>query len=650
MCGIAGFLDSKQRNYQPESILRQMGERIASRGPDSFGVWWNESVGLGFSHRRLSIIDLSAEGHQPMHSASRRYTIAFNGEIYNFQTIRDELAGNGVQFRGHSDTEVMLSAFEAWGIEASIERFVGMFAFSLWDSKQRELYLVRDRLGEKPLYYGNFDGLFVFGSELKATTEHPKCPTDLDQEALAYYLRLGYVPAPYSILKGIRKLDPGHFLRFKLESQQISTHCYWDRRALLERQQAATVKYTEDDALEELERLLRVSIREKMISDVPLGAFLSGGTDSSLIVALMQQESSTAVKTFTIGFDDPVYNEAAHAKEVAKHIGTEHTEWYITAEDALATVPLLPQICDEPFADPSIIPTYLVSKLTREHVTVCLSGDAGDELFAGYNRYYLSASLWKYFSRVPKSLRGLFARCLLSSNPATLNRFGSILSPAASRLGRKGEMNHKLKKIAELLSSDSVYQLYDDMFAHWQDPAELLGKDFSYVPLRTRALGSEAAPSLTENMMYIDLCTYLPDNILVKMDRASMAVSLEGRIPLLDHRVVEFAWSLPIGLKSQKGSSKYLLKKLLYQHLPKEMMDRPKRGFGVPLAEWLRGPLKDWAGDLLAAPRLNRQGLFQSDLVEKILNEHLREERNHADKLWTILSFQGWWDAYQSKQ
>ncbi len=647
MCGIAGFIDSKHQGYQPENLLSQMGQRIASRGPDSFGVWWLEEHGLGLSHRRLSIIDLSAEGHQPMHSASGRYSIVFNGEIYNFQTIRDELLENGCQFRGHSDTEVMLAAFEAWGIEASIERFVGMFAFALFDSRERELLLVRDRLGEKPLYFGKFDDFFVFGSELKACIAHPKCPREINQEALADYLRLGYVPAPHSILRGLQKLRPGHFIRLKLDSRELSTHCYWDPHSLVQQAQIPHSQDSESEALDELERRLRLSVREKMISDVPLGAFLSGGTDSSLIVALMQQESSSAVKTFTIGFDDPVYNEAEHANQIAKHLGTQHTEWYINAEDALATVPLLSRICDEPFADPSIIPTYLVAKLTREHVTVCLSGDAGDELFAGYNRYHLSSSLWRYFSRFPKSLRGLVAKSVLASNPQLLNRFGSVLSPAASRLGRKGMMNHKLKKIAELLPSNSLDELYDDMFAHWLNPGELLSKEFAYQSLSERAAGCQDAASAIERMMYIDLCTYLPDDILVKMDRASMAVSLEGRIPLLDHRVVEYAWSLPLSMKSQKGCPKYLLKQLLYRHLPREMMERPKRGFGVPLADWLRGPLKDWASELLLGSRLKQEGIFEASLIHDTFQEHLAEERNHADKLWALLSFQSWWEDFQ---
>lgn len=648
MCGIAGFLDTSDKQYEPESILSQMGQAIASRGPDSYGLWWHEQEGLGFSHRRLSIIDLSAEGHQPMHSSTGRYCIVFNGEIYNFQSIRDDLEKSGCSFRGHSDTEVMLAAFETWGFEASIQRFVGMFAFALYDNEERELLLVRDRLGEKPLYFGKFDNFFVFGSELKALSAHPKCPKEINQEALAYYLRLGYLPSPFSIINGVEKLKPGHFLRFKLKSQEIRTHCYWDPVELLEKGQSDLGPDSEQAALDELERLLRLSVREKMIADVPLGAFLSGGTDSSLIVALMQQESSSAVKTFTIGFDDPVYNEAEHAKSVAEFIGTEHTEWYITPEDALSTVPLLPQICDEPFADPSIIPTYLVSKLTREHVTVCLSGDAGDELFAGYNRYHLSSSLWRYFSRFPKSLRGLVAKRLAASNPQTLNRFGAVLSPAASRLGRKGAMNHKLKKIAELLPSSSLDMLYDDMFAHWLAPSELLSYDFSYTPLSERAAGSELAPSAIEKMMYIDLCSYLPDDILVKMDRASMAVSLEGRIPMLDHRFVEFAWSLPLSLKTRKDSSKYLLKQLLYRHVPKELMERPKRGFGVPLAEWLRGPLRDWAGDLISSSRLEQDGFFDTPLVEKVFQEHLSEERNHADKLWTLLMFQSWWEDFRT--
>ncbi len=666
MCGLTGFW-SAQAGGEAELKARveRMNNRLAHRGPDDAGVWTDAAAGVALALRRLAIVDLSPAGHQPMASASGRFVIAYNGEVYNFGELRAELEQAGASFRGHSDTEVMLAAFEAWGLEAAVGKFVGMFAFALWDRRERILHLGRDRLGIKPLYYGWAGKTLFFGSELKALRAHPDFHAELDRDALGLYLKYSYIPQPFSIYQGIHKLPPGCLLSVRAEDFEPgrlpAPAAFWSARQAAERGAAEPFAGSENDGVEELDRLLRDAVRLRMIADVPLGAFLSGGIDSSTVVALMQAQSSRPVKTFTIGFREDRYNEAAQARAVAAHLGTEHTELTVTPEETRAVIPHLPELYDEPFADASQIPTYLVSALARRHVTVSLSGDGGDELFGGYNWYVLAEATWKRLRRMPLPLRRGLARGLRLAKPETYNRFAGGMSRWLNRYGRPGSVGEKVYKIARLLPSAQPEEIYFYLITRWKQPqSAVLGAREAASLLSDREQWARL-PGFVERMMFLDLVTYLPDDILVKVDRASMGVSLEARVPLIDHRVVEFAARVPLGWKIRGANlrdgfptgpatdaapraapGKWLLRQVLYRYVPPQLVERPKMGFGVPVAEWLRGPLREWAEDLLSPARLEREGFLDPAPVRRLWAEHLAGREGGDDSLWALLMFEAW--------
>jgi asparagine synthase (glutamine-hydrolysing) len=623
-----------------------MGAALRHRGPDDWGTWCDETVAVTFAHRRLSILDLSTAGHQPMESADGRFLTTFNGEIYNHLEVRAALeqGGQAPAWRGHSDTETMLAAFVAWGIEASLRRFVGMFALAVWDRQQRCLYLARDRIGEKPLYYGWLGNTFAFGSELKALREHPDWSGEIDRGALSLFMRHNYVPAPYSIYAGIRKLVPGELLRLAHHAREPEIEAYWSPQRAIEDGVARPFQGDEHAAVEQLESLLRQAIAGQMIADVPLGAFLSGGIDSSTVVALMQAQASQPVRTFSIGFHEPGYNEAEHAKAVARHLGTAHTELYVTASQAIDAIPRLPSLYDEPFADSSQLPTFLVAQLARQHVTVALSGDGGDELFAGYNRYTYGNTIWQQQSRIPLPLRRALGSAITAVSPS---RWDAVLRLPLRALSARLRHNHpgeKLHKLAGILGLGAPEQVYLRLVSQWDEPDALV-------------LGAQEPPTaLTDpdrqcslddfipRMMALDLVSYLPDDILVKVDRAAMGVSLETRIPMLDHRVVEFAWSLPQRFKLRDGQGKWILRQVLHRHVPRELIERPKMGFGVPIDSWLRGPLRNWAEALLEDGRLRREGLLDIAAVRRKWHEHSSGQANWQYLIWTVLMFESWFE------
>jgi asparagine synthase (glutamine-hydrolysing) len=648
LCGIAGFLGGFICQEDDTYLLRRMTDAIRYRGPDDHGTWSESASRIGFGHRRLAIVDLSLSGHQPMVSASGRYVIAFNGEIYNHMNCRDLLASTGVNlaWRGHSDTETLLAGFEAWGIHAMIERCIGMFGFAVWDRQTSTLTLGRDRLGEKPLYYGwqgsGQQSIFLFGSELKALKAHPAFSAEIDRNALCLLLRHNYIPAPHTIYRGIFKLEAGCLLTVSLAQQEPKVVRYWSAAAVAEAGCAAPFSGTPTRAVDELEVLLKSAVEQQMMADVPIGAFLSGGIDSSTVVALMQAQASRPVKTFTIGFNEKGYNEAVHAKAVAKHLGTDHTELYVSPQQAMDVIPRLPTLYCEPFSDSSHIPTFLVSQLARQQVTVSLSGDGGDELFCGYNRYLLTNKLWQKLSVLPTGSRRLAARGLTGLSPA---RWNALLGPLKGLLPstlRQANLGDKLHKAAGVLASGSVDALYLGLVSHWDDPASVVigGKEPPTL-LTGNTPGLNGLDDI-QRMMALDALTYLPDDILVKLDRAGMGVSLEGRVPFLDHRVVEFAWTLPQSMKLRDGVGKWVLRQVLYRHVPKELIERPKMGFGVPIGDWLRGPLRDWAENLLDEARLQRDGYFHPGPIRRKWDEHLSGARNWQYDLWDVLMFQAW--------
>jgi asparagine synthase (glutamine-hydrolysing) len=638
MCGIAGVLDPKRRTGDNElrALAAGMAGALRHRGPDDQGVWVDAEAGVGLGHARLSIIDLSAAGAQPMLSACGRFALSYNGEIYNAGELRAELEQKGHTFRGHADTEVMVEGFAAWGVRATVERLIGMFAFAAFDRRTRTLTLGRDRLGIKPLYWGRANGRFVFASELKALATLPDFAPDIDRQALAAYLCTGYVPTPSSIYRGIEKLAPGMLLDI---TDDGGTHAqaYWSLLDVAERGQAAQLSLDEVEARDRLEALLGDAVRRRMVADVPLGVFLSGGIDSSTVTALMQANSPSPVRSFTIGFNEPGYDEAAQAKAVAAHLGTDHTEIYLTPEHARAVVPKLPMIYDEPFADSSQVPTFLVSEMTRHHVTVALSGDGGDELFAGYTRYGQGLRVARMLRLLPRPLSACLARAIGAVPPATWDRAFDIV-PGRMRPRLPGE---KLHKLASVLAEDAR-GYYRALLAQWADA-------WSLVKGATRpeqaAYGEDVRRRFDGElswMQYTDSVTYLPDDILTKVDRASMAVSLEARVPLLDHRVVELSWQLPAKLKMRGGKGKWLLRQVLYKYVPRSLVERPKMGFGVPIDAWLRGPLKDWAADLLDPTAMAKVGLLDPKPIQDKWAEHQSGRRNWQHFLWNVLMFEAW--------
>lgn len=641
MCGIAGYFLSKPAPDDPMEILKRMGGSIAYRGPDDSGYFADPVVGVGLVHRRLSIIDLSPAGHQPMSSASGRYVIIFNGEVYNFQEIRTELGE--VPWRGHSDTEIMLEAIERWGLDAAVRRFVGMFAFALWDRLEKRFYLVRDRLGIKPLYYGHIGRHFVFASELKAIREFPDFSSTIDRNVLALYMRHSYVPAPHSIYEGFNKLQPGCILSIGAAGEQPTISTYWSAAELAAQGLASPIKDTESEVIEELHKVLLSAVGLRMIADVQLGAFLSGGIDSSLVVALMQAQSSRPIKTFTIGFHEGGYNEATHAKNVAEYLGTDHTELCVTPQEALNVVPLLPSMYDEPFADSSQIPTYLVSKLAKSSVTVSLSGDGGDELFGGYNRYLLTKKIWQSLKRLPKGARQAAAVLIPSIPTSAFDALYRCVEPAIPKRKRWSLVGDKAHKLAGLLNAESPDSVYLGTISQCQNPAELVLGSKEPNTMNRVIADSGSLPTLEEQMMLTDLRSYLPDDILTKVDRASMAVSLEARVPLLDHRVAELAWRIPLHMKIRDGVGKWVLRQILYKYVPQKLLERPKMGFGVPIERWLRGPLRDWAEDLLAEEALKQHQLLNVGGIRQKWKEHLSGRRNWQYLLWNVLVFQDWY-------
>lgn len=650
MCGFAGFLGGTPSlgHAADEAMLSRMAGTIISRGPDDAGYWFDANHRVGLSHRRLSVIDPSSAGRQPMQSTSNRYAIVFNGEIYNHLLLRQALkiAGHAPSWRGHSDTETLLAGFDAWGVQGTVGRAVGMFSFAVWDRETCRLVLGRDRIGEKPLYYGwqgkGNDAVFLFGSELKALRAHPAFENTINRGALSLQLRHNYIPVPYSIYEGIAKLPSGSLLVVSLQQREPKVWSYWSGVQTAESGVANPFVGSVDEAVDELEELLKDAVRQQMVADVPLGAFLSGGVDSSTVVALMQMQSSRPVRTFAIGFHEEEYNEAGHAKAVAKHLGTEHTELYITAEQALAVIPRLPTLYDEPFSDSSQIPTFLVSQLAKQHVTVSLSGDAGDELFCGYNRYHLAASHWNKIISAPMPLRRIVAKLLTSVSPQSWNRMANVVNGLLPRSLPFANMGDKVHRGAWALASKSLDELYLNLVSHWHDPASVVIGGYEPPTLLTGQRPLLAGLDNIQRMMALDMLTYLPDDILTKVDRAAMGVSLETRVPFLDHRVVEFAWRLPQSMKLRDGQTKWALRQVLYRHVPKALIERPKMGFGVPIGDWLRGPLRDWGESLLDEARLRNEGFFHPALVRRTWEEHLSGQHNWQYQLWDVLMFQAW--------
>ena len=650
MCGLAGFLEPNQLfdTSQTESTLLQMSSALSHRGPDDHGTWVDPQAGIALGHRRLSVLDLSSQGHQPMHSHCGRYVIVFNGEIYNYRVLRRELENSGKtpNWHGHSDTEVMLATISCWGLHKAILKFFGMFAFALWDRKERSLHLSRDRIGEKPLYYGWMGKVLLFGSELKALRKHPDWKGEINPDTLALFMQFGYVPTPYSIYKGIFKIKPATIATFT--QNHTSTFApprverYWQADELAKTGEVNPLKDDDATAIYHLDKLLEDSVKQQMIADVPLGAFLSGGIDSSTIVAHMQKQSTRPVKTFTIGFLEENYNEAVHAKKVAQHLGTDHTELYVSAEQAMEVIPRLPVIYDEPFSDSSQIPTFLISQLTRQKVTVSLSGDGGDELFGGYNRHFWGRSIWGKIGAAPPQPRKILARIISSVSPLTWDTLYKIFGSVLPGKLQQPDFGNKLHKLAKILGAANADLMYLGLISLWESSSNLVKNTTQSKTILGHPYSCPNIKDFTQRMMFLDAMSYLPDDILVKVDRASMAVSLETRVPFLDHRLVVFAWRTPLSMKIRNGQGKWLLRQVLYKYVPKELIERPKMGFGVPIGAWLRGPLRNWAEDLLDESRLKNDGFFDSAPIRKKWKEHLGGKKNWHHHLWAVLMFQGW--------
>ena len=637
MCGITGFWSKKKAQ---SGLALLMAKRIQSRGPDDEGEWHSSDETLAMAHRRLSIIDLTSAGHQPMVSNCHQHVVSFNGEIYNHEDIRKELELEigPIKWKGHSDTEVLLNSLKHWGIKITLAKLNGMFAFAYWCEKDKALFLARDRIGEKPLYFGQQNRTFLFGSELKAFKIHPSFSSAIDREALALYMCHSYIPAPYSIYQNIYKLKPAHYIVVKNYGQEISEqHCYWDLKNIANDGLANQV-LNENQMVEDLDGLLKDSIKLRMITDVPFGAFLSGGYDSSTVVALMQTQSIKPVKTFSIGFKDDDFNEAQYAKQVAAHLGTEHTELYLEPQQALNIIYKLPEIYDEPFSDISQIPTFLVSQMAKRHVTVALSGDGGDELFCGYKRYFLQKKVWNVVNKIPLLLRPMVAFAI-ENFPGGL---AELLIQTLPKKYRVSNVKDRLPKLAEWVNHKNFENFYLQSISHLKTADRTVFNSHLYQTKFENLADAISGLRDQEKMMLLDILTYLPGDILHKLDRASMAVSLEARVPLLDHRLVEYALRIPLEMKIKNAQGKWPLRQVLYKYVPKEMMERSKQGFNIPIEHWLRGPLKEWASDLLDETRLLHEGFFDSVAITKMWNEHLSGKRRFQGYLWNVLMFQAW--------
>ena len=644
MCGLVGFwnLAGDQTEDALRSVIRKMTQTLIHRGPDDGGVWTAPSAGLALGHRRLAIVDLSPSGHQPILSHNHRYVLVFNGEIYNFIELRQHLTRLGHLFRGYSDTEVMLAAFCEWGVQHAVQQFNGMFAFALWDQEEKLLHLGRDRFGEKPLYYGWFAHTLFFGSELKALKAHPDFQPRINRNALTLLLRYNCIPSPYCIYEGVYKLLPGTTLTWDGISSQPGPIPYWSAQQVAEAGAASPFKGSEADAIDELNNLLLDAVKLRMIADVPLGAFLSGGVDSSVIVALMQHQSSQPVKTFTIAMHEGTYNESQHAQAVAQYLGTDHTELYVTPSEARAVIPQLPSLYDEPFSDSSQIPTFLISQLAKQSVTVSLSGDGGDELFAGYNRYVWCPNIWKWFGWIPQDIRLIAASSLTSLSPQMWDRYFNLLDFAIPKRFQQTMPGDRLHKLAEALGASNLTSMYQSMVSHWEVPEAVVKGGSEPSTVLSEPHNWAQVTDFVQQMMYLDTVTYLPNDILTKVDRASMGVSLEARVPFLDHRILELAWRLPLFMKVRGPQGKWILRKILYNYLPQSLFERPKTGFGIPIDLWLRGPLRDWAEALLDEQRLRHEGYFNPQPIRQKWEEHLSGKYNWQYDLWDVIMFQAW--------
>jgi asparagine synthase (glutamine-hydrolysing) len=638
MCGISGIWE--RNGCSPQDLktrVAAMTQTLSHRGPDDSGVWLSQEASIAFGQRRLAIIDLSPTGHQPMTSAYGQYTITFNGEIYNFRELRTELEHRGVRFRGHSDTEVIVEGCAQWGINSTIARLNGMFAIAVWDAKERQLFLARDRMGEKPLYWAVFDGLVLFGSELKALRAHPGWKPNLSRGAIAAFLRHHYVPGPFTIYQDVYKLPPAGFVKIASGSGP-EVGAYWDLAGVVSQGQRNTLRADEDELVDQLDALLHDAVSRRMVADVPLGAFLSGGYDSSSVVALMQRTSLRPVRTFTIGFENAAVDESKHAEAVARHLGTEHTTFPVSGAEALDVVPKLAEMYDEPFADSSQVPTHIVSALTRTRVTVALSGDGGDELFSGYDLYRWAESLWRPSAKMPLALRRLASSSIRVVPPSAFDRIARYL-PYLWRVPQVGQKAHQLAQILSVSSIDSVYY---QLVSHHQNPGNLIK---GCEEVRTACWGQNLKvllPDPVDRMRYLDMCTYLPDDILTKVDRASMAVALEVRAPFLDHRLVEWIWKLPSFQNARAQRPKHLLRRVLARYVPDRLVERPKMGFGVPLADWLRAPLREWAEDLMNEAGLSADDIFDVEAIRSLWAGFLSGDDGRCYFIWNILMFQAW--------
>lgn len=645
MCGLSGGLTLRHFAVLREA-LPAMTSAIAHRGPDDEGFWFDIEAGIALGHRRLAILDLSQQGHQPMLSASGRYVIAFNGEIYNHQALRLDLqaSGQAPAWRGHSDTEILLACIEAWGLQHTLKACVGMFAFALWDRAERVLSLARDRFGEKPLYYGWQNGVFLFASQLKSLAAHPAFARRVNRDALALLLRYNYVPGPYSIWQGIAKLPAGTSLTIRAGQTDAHPVAYWSLHAVAMAGAGKRLMRSDKEATDALETVLREAIAGQMVADVPLGALLSGGVDSSTVVALLQAQSSRPVKTFCIGFQQKAFDESAHAAAVARHLGTDHTTLMMSHQDVLEAVTRMPDIYDEPFADGSQLPTSLLMTLARQHVTVALSGDAGDELFGGYNRFFLASRVWNMLRCLPYAARKHISSLLLALSPEQWNALAGHF-PSFLRRFQPGDKFHKMAEgLQRVRNFDDLYLALLTKWSH----AEIVVKGAAHgLPLLARPRDWPPLRNHFERVMALETMTFLPDDVLVKVDRASMAVALEMRAPFLDHRVAELAWRLPLAQKIRAGKGKWLLRQVLYRHVPGALIDRPKMGFRVPLTEWLRGPLRDWAESLLAPEVIDAGGFFDTLEIRRTWQQHLAGNRQFGSRLWSVLMFQAWLERQQ---
>ena len=639
MCGIAGFLDHSRESSDQgmQSITKSMVETLKHRGPNHQGIWVDEECGLALGHQRLSIIDLSAAGNQPMVSQDSRYVISYNGEIYNASEIGNELRKIGVKFKGHADTEVLIEAFSHWGIRGTLKKLIGMFAFALWDRKKKELMLCRDRIGIKPLYWAEFGDSILFASEIKALKKHPKWNSKINHESLNSFFLYNYVPGPKTIFEKVHKMQPGTIIT--VSPHKIpSIEKYWSLEEVIRSNKNQNLEITQKETEEELEKLLNDSVSKRLVSDVPLGVLLSGGVDSSLVASLAQKNSGKPIKTFTVGFDEDNYNEAPYSKKIAEYLRTDHNELYLSPKDVIELTPLLSSIYDEPFADSSQIPTTLISKFAKKEVTVSLSGDGGDEVFLGYNRHYWANVIWKIFGKIHKAPRKLIAKIILSVPPMVWESFFYLLPKRV----RPNQIGDKLHKVGKTIDSDSADEIYEKLISTYNAEDMPVKTTENITQDSAQDEISKLLPNFIERMSYKDTMGYLPDDILTKVDRASMSIGLENRVPLLDHRIIEFTWKLPLSIRMEHGKRKILLKKILSKSIPKKLISRPKSGFGIPLDAWLRGSLKEWAEDMLNKDSLKNDEFLDSKKIQTLWKQHQSKRYNHQNQLWAILMFQSW--------